>query len=297
MPGYKIVLILLLILSILGGIAYGIYYIVTGGGANSNLSTFNAYQQVQEDKNYNYINENISKNDVAEYFDANFSNYYTCFTLEKTVFDELGKNLYFSNGKFEAKKDLDSSINAFHQSIKPVYDKLKYLIDNKNHFEKDGSINADDINHLKELASLVSTEFVVMVSNLNNVNNKLLPLVKECCLGGSFKGSVKYNMIEVILYQSNLLCSQLAQNNITTNTLDDCQKVYSKYLQQKEINFKQDAQSKLFVKSMDELSSTLKQPFFESTNKNEFAQAHGMANFEAIISFYNFGGEAWKNLF
>lgn len=300
MPGYKIVLIIVLSLSILGGIGYGIYFLVTGGGDDSR-STFNAYTNVSKSSENIYINENLGATDLAQYFDGEFDNYYALYVNEKLFFDEMSENLYFAQGRAEGKQELEAKIYNFGENIKATYANLKYLKDAELSFKTENSesgtlISTNEINQLKELALTVKDDFIVQTNTLNEINNLLYPFVVNSCLGGDMKTSLKYNILFVMLEQSNLLYSNLSTKTVTQIVLDDNQKVISVYKNEKDVNFVSSVAGSSalnFVLALNWLDDDIKSGFFNAENKQSYLTTQGpnvITNLNYIINYFGFGG-------
>ncbi len=302
MPGYKVVLIILLVLSILGGIGFTIYYIITGGNDNS-LSTFETYSKQFESEQNIYLEENLGKSEYSEFFDEEFAFWFECDRLEKLVYNELSVNLCFAERKANKKGELEAKINEYANQQKATFEKLKIFIERKNYFETESSANGTNISEgertqLKNLATDVKVKFKSQVNLLCDINKMLVPFVQNSCLKTSFDSSLKYSILNVAFFHSNYYNSLLNEDKMLSVVYDDAENILKTYNQANQQNFlgqtdfnSADSQ---FLVGLNFLTDEIKSEFFNTENKQIYKNAQGSLlkiNLEYIINYFSFGGQ------
>ena len=310
MPGYKIFFRVFLILIVVGGIATGIYFLVTLGGGR--LSTFNLYNEIEDSEDSQLLEENMGEEDDfvgwAIGNDPLFSDVYSYYVSQKLVLDELSYNLYFADERAEGKSELETALYEYNTAMKSASVKVKLFIDRKAYFESASSIDGvnlstDEIVELKEIVTLAREKILIQINEMNDLNGLLLPFVVQYSLGGNVSGSLKYSMLDAIYYQSDLLGNCLANTEITTDDLNDVvadtDRAVDMYAFQKASNFiaqgEEGSEEANFVLGYNSIEDSTKTGFFSAYDKEYYADAQSPAvstNLYYVINFLNWWGVA-----
>jgi len=310
MPGYKIFFRILLVLVILGGIGYGIFYLVTLG--NDRLSTFNIYNEMTNSDANQSLNESMSSDDTFVIFansnDSEFADIYSYYNAQKLVLGEMAYNLYFAGNNSEEKVDVESALREYETAMKETNSKVELFLDRKAYFESASSIegitlSASEIDQLKEIEILARGKLLLQTEELDELNGLLYPFIVENCLGGNISGSLKYSMIDAIYYQSNLLGNCLESDTVVTSELNDAvadnDRAVALYKLEKSDNFIQqgvvDSVEANFVLGYNSMTSNVKVNFFNAYDKELFIESQSPAvleNLQYVVNFFDWWGVA-----
>lgn len=288
MAGYKIVLRILLVLLVVGGAGFLIYYFASGGFSKA-TDTYMAYKNFETSKEKALFDEKTNDasfmGQLETYNDESlkFEGYYECYMTQELVFSEIGDALYFSPKKAKNKKALEKKIASYYGALKNCVGKLEIFEKALNDYSGENSdagssFSSWEESKFRELAPVVTEAMKNLAIKAYEVNRLCFDYVRNSCLGGSTYGSLKYTMLEAIKEQSNALREVFDDQN-TNITSFSALANYNKtarqsYLSQKESNFSDGVNESSpyygFRNNYHTLTTEEKSEFFKSTNKSSF---------------------------
>lgn len=271
MPGYKVVLRILLIALILGGIGVLIYFLV--GGFSNTKTAHNVYANIKESNDYAYVQERLDDStDIYSVVNgqvADFSKWYDCYKSQTLVFEEFGQTLYFSEKKVG--REMSGKVDDFLGDVKNTKNEIEVLKERKTYFEEHGS---EDQSQLKVLAEKVANKFYAQTKTLSSLNEMIVDFALKNTLKS--EASLKYTMLEIVHTQSKLLLNYI-QSEKTEDlnlVLNENKQARSSYLTQKQTNFQNQAIQNTnefnMMLTFKDIDKSLKQEFLNSSNKQSF---------------------------
>lgn len=219
-PGYKIVLRILLILLVAGGIGTLVFYFT--GGFENNKKAYELCGNNLNQTQTTYFNENYKKGSDAYYFSkaniTNFEKWYNAYESEKCVFDQLMPKLYFSSSN---SKDLNGRISNYFNNLFQTSRHIQIFLEKKAIFDE-GGLSSDEITRLIPLANNTFVQFKSQVKQMSLMNNSLIDFTKKYCVG-SGEASLKETMIFLLQSQADVLitCLDNPSENLNKVTSDN----------------------------------------------------------------------------
>ncbi|MBR1926110.1 MAG: hypothetical protein IJ837_04620 [Clostridia bacterium] len=251
MAGYKIVLRVLLVLLLVGGVGFLLYYFAFGGSSKA-TDAYMAYKNFETSKEKALFDEKTNNesfmNNLKMYNNESlrFEGYYECYMTQELVFSEVGDALYFSPKKAENKKTLEKRISSYYGALKNCAGKLeifdKALIDYSSENSDAGTtFSSWEEGQLRGLLPVVNEAMKNLAIKAYEVNCYSLDYARNSCLGGNTYGSLKYTMLDAIKEQSNALREAFDDESVDITSFSKLttynQTARKSYLYQKENNF------------------------------------------------------------
>ncbi len=305
MPGYKIVLRILIFLILFGVLAFLIYFLA--GGFNNRLSTYENYQNIKNGEQNAVLKQHLTEGSdfvasVNTYQDS-FSDWLSCYISQELLIYEMADNLYFVNDDAN-RSEVDSALNSYKDKIANTSQSIETFLDRQSYFSSPSSSGGEELTseELESLGSLADTVYDSLqgqVAVMYNLNNILFPFVVENCLGGKIDASLKYGILYSLLQQSNLLYNNLEKNTQTDSMIIENENAREVYTNEKAKFFMSATTSGSnalsFVDAMIYLSdkAETKTSFFASTDKRTYAERQSpeiQTNLENILTFLGWGG-------
>ena len=306
MPGYKIVLRILIVVIILGLLGFLIYFLA--GGFNNRLSTYENYQNIKNSEENTVLEEHLTagSNFVANVntYQSSFSDWLSCYLSQELLIYEMGDNLYFVDADAN-RAEVDGALNSYREKISSTSQSIETFLDRQNYFTSSSSDEGTALTEAERtsLVLLAGTAFERLkeqVQVMYNLNNILFPFVVDNCLGGNVDASLKYGILYALLEQSNLLYNNLEENTQIDLMITENENAREVYINEKASDFisvaTNGSSAANFVDAMINLSSETKSEFFASTDKSTYAERQSPAiqtNLENILTFLGWGGAWW----
>ncbi len=275
MPGYKVVLRILIVALILGGIGALIYFIV--GGVTNTKTAHNVYTSVKNSNDYAYIQQNFSQSSdayaVIDSNDAHFEKWYSCYKSQALIFNEFGETLYFSEKK--VRREMSGKVDEYLQNLKNTKVAIENLLERKAYFDSQGITN---YTQLEPLANIVKDNFYKQIKTLSSFNFYVIDFALETAIKND--ASLKHTMLEILYAQANLLLDNLQNGNETNIALcfDENKDAFDSYNNQKEQNFRnqsiQGTNEFNMMLTYDTLRTDQKSAFLNSPDKQSFIAGH-----------------------
>lgn len=297
MPGYKIVFRIILVLAVLFGIGYGIFYLVKL--SNNRLSTFYIYTNITSSKENVFLEENTAEDDGFIQFisenDSSFEQTYSFYIAQKLVLDEIGYNLYFAENRATGKAEVESKLYQYEGAMQAASQQVQIFLERQEVFQSSDGISNEEKEVLKNLATVAKEKLIVQANKLVELNSVMIPFVVKSSLGGDVTSSLKYSILDALHNQSALLGECLSSDNITidemSTVLKDNKSALLKYKNNKANGFSEHttagSDASNFVGGYNSLSESDKTEFLNAYDKKQFVEAESDETLIANLRFIN----------